>query len=146
MRNKELVFEPKKCIGCRLCEQICTMTHFNVTNPKKSRIRIFRNDEEQQDVATYCHICVDPACIKACDYEALSRASKTNAIIVNEDNCVGCGTCIEECPFSHPIMHPTENYVLICDLCGGDPECVSTCPENAIQYMERNYIGGELND
>jgi Fe-S-cluster-containing hydrogenase component 2 len=34
-------------------------------------------------------------------------------------------------------MHPEEKYVLICDLCGGDPKCVRHCPEKAVQYLER---------
>ncbi|MHA1106944.1 MAG: 4Fe-4S dicluster domain-containing protein [Promethearchaeota archaeon] len=145
MTQKALVFESKKCIGCRLCEQICSMTHFQVTNPAKSRIRIFRNDREQVDWAVYCRSCPDPECIKACYYEALSRDPETNAIMVNEDNCVGCGECIDKCPYSHPIMHPSENYILICDLCGGNPECVEICPENAIQYAETENQEEESN-
>ncbi|MFO7933160.1 MAG: TRCF domain-containing protein [Bacteroidales bacterium] len=47
MKKKVLVFEPKKCIGCRLCEQFCTMTHYGITNPSKSRIRIIRNHKKQ---------------------------------------------------------------------------------------------------
>lgn len=144
MNQKVLVFEAKKCIGCRLCEQICTMTHFKVTNPKKSRIRIIRDDEKQLDQAIYCHFCVDAKCIEACEFDALSRDPNTNAIVVNEEECVGCRKCIEECPYSHPVMHPTEEYVLICDLCQGNPECVEICPENAIQYLDqKNNSGGE---
>ena len=143
MKQKVLVFEPKKCIGCRLCEQICTMTHFKVTNPAKSRIRIIRNDETQLDIAIYCHSCLDPKCIKACNYEALSRDPKTNAILVNEEECLGCGKCIEECSYDHPTMHPTENYILICDFCKGNPACVEVRPEKAIQYLEKNNSGGE---
>ena len=73
MNRKVLVFEPKKCIGCRLCEQVCVMNHFKVTNPAKSRIRIIRDDESQQDSAIYCHFCIDAKCIEACESEALSR-------------------------------------------------------------------------
>jgi carbon-monoxide dehydrogenase iron sulfur subunit len=136
MKHKVLVFEPKKCIGCCLCEQICSMTHYNVTNPTKARIRIIRDHENQLDMAIYCHNCRDPPCIKACKFEALSRDNKTHAIQVSEDNCVGCRMCIHDCPFDAPSMHPTENYVLICDLCGGNPACVKICPEHAIQYLE----------
>jgi Fe-S-cluster-containing hydrogenase component 2 len=141
MKQKALVFETKKCIGCRLCVQICSSTHFEVTNPKKSRIRIIRDDENQQDLAIYCHNCVDAKCITACEFDALSRDSETNAIIVNEEECVGCRRCIEDCPFDHPIIHPTENFILICDLCKGNPTCVDICPENAINYL--NIDGGE---
>ena len=136
MNRKVLQFESKKCIGCRLCEQICSMTHFQVTNPKKSRIRIIRDDEKQLDSAIYCHACVDAKCIDACDFDALSRDSTTNAILVSEEDCVVCGRCIEDCPYDHPVMHPTEDYVMICDLCGGAPACVNICPENAIQLVE----------
>jgi Fe-S-cluster-containing hydrogenase component 2 len=83
---------------------------------------------------------MDAKCIEACEYDALSRDSTTNAILVSEESCVSCGKCVEECPYTHPIMHPTEDYVLICDLCGGDPECVAICPENAIQTKEEGEI------
>ena len=136
MKPKVLVFDSKKCIGCRLCELICSMTHFQVTNPTKSRIRIIRDDETQLDLATYCHSCVDAECIKACEFNALSRDSNTNAIIVDEEECVGCKKCIDACPFAYPVMHPTEDYILICDLCKGNPECVDICPENALQYVD----------
>lgn len=135
MKNKSLVFDSKNCVGCRLCEQICAMTHFKVTNPSKSRIRITRDDEKQKDAATYCHQCSDAPCIKACDFDALSRDTATDAIRVNEDNCVGCRKCIDECPYTAPSMYPSEDYIIICDLCTGDPECVSICPENAIRYL-----------
>ncbi|MFX0069474.1 MAG: 4Fe-4S dicluster domain-containing protein [Candidatus Hermodarchaeota archaeon] len=160
MNRKVLVFEPKKCIGCKLCELYCSMSHFNVTNPTKSRIRIIRDPNSQLDLATYCHQCIDAPCIQACDFEALSRDSKTNAILVNNENCVGCRNCIHECPYAAPSILPENNVVIICDLCGGTPECVEVCPEHAIQYLEfekavniyksiseeeivKKYIGGD---
>lgn len=136
MTRKVLVFEPKKCIGCRLCEQICTMTHYKLTNPEKACIRILRDPESQLDLAIYCHQCEKPPCIEACDFEALSLNDQTHAITVNKENCVGCRKCIDQCPYAAPTMHPTDNHVLICDLCGGNPACVSICPEQAIQYLD----------
>lgn len=136
MTRKVLVFEPKKCVGCRLCEQICTLTHYGVSNPTKARIRIYRDDQRQMDIATYCHQCSDAPCIQACNFEALSRDPKTNAIQVNEEECVACRQCIRECPYAAPTMHPNGEYVIICDLCGGSPACVDICPEQAIQFLD----------
>lgn len=136
MKQKVLVYEPKKCIGCRLCEQICSMTHYGVSNPTKACIRIIRDHQAQMDIATYCHGCSDAPCITACNFDALSRDPNTNAILVDVDNCVACRNCIRECPYAAPSMHPNGDYVLICDLCGGQPECVNICPEKAIQYLD----------
>lgn len=136
MKTKELVYDPKKCIGCRLCEQICTMSHFEITNPAKALIRITRDDEKQLDSAVFCRTCADAPCIKACQYDALSWNSKTNAIQIDKENCVACMDCMNDCSFRVPIMHPTDDYILICDLCNGNPECVSICPENAIEYLD----------
>lgn len=136
MKKKVLVFEPKKCIGCRLCEGYCAMTHYGVNNPSKSCIRIIRNHEKQLDIAIYCHQCVNPPCVGACKFDALNVDSETGAIVVNEDNCTACRMCIEECPYAVPSIHQDNNIIMICDLCGGDPKCVEICPENAIQYLE----------
>ena len=136
MTQKVLVFEPSKCIGCRLCEQWCSFTHFEVTNPSKACIHISRNHEAQIDLATYCHQCTKAPCIQSCKFDALSKDKETGAIIVEKENCVGCRMCIHDCPFAAPVMHPEEKLVLICDLCSGKPQCVSHCPEKAIQYME----------
>ena len=136
MVQKVLVFEPNKCTGCRLCEQWCSFSHFEVTNPSKACMHVTRNHEAQIDLATYCHQCTKAPCILSCKFDALSRDEKTGAIIVDNEKCVGCRTCIHDCPYAAPVMHPEEKIVLICDLCGGDPQCVSHCPEHAIQYLE----------
>ncbi|MHA1764184.1 MAG: 4Fe-4S dicluster domain-containing protein, partial [Promethearchaeota archaeon] len=135
MNRKVLVFEPKKCIGCRFCETICSMTHFNVTNPEKARIRIIREPKSQLDLAFYCHQCSKPPCIEACKFNALSINPDTHAIIVNQENCVACRACIQMCPHGAIQMDPTEENVIICTTCDGNPACVNICPEKAIQYI-----------
>ena len=137
MSQKVLVFEPEKCIGCRLCELWCSFSHFNVTNPAKSCIHITRIHKTQVDIATYCHQCSNPVCIETCKFDALSIDEKSGAVIVDDEKCTACIMCIHECPFAAPILHPTEKRVLICDLCQGNPECVKHCPENAIQYLDQ---------
>jgi Fe-S-cluster-containing dehydrogenase component len=67
--------------------------------------------------------------VKACPVKALSISKKTGAVLVRNKACIACGKCIEACPGRIPHMHPTENHVVICDLCGGDPKCVKVCQE-----------------
>ncbi|MHA2472847.1 MAG: 4Fe-4S dicluster domain-containing protein [Promethearchaeota archaeon] len=136
MNQKILLFDSTKCVGCRYCEQWCSFSHFEVTNPSKACIHIERDNVTQEDLAKYCHQCTSAPCIASCEFNALTRDEKTDAIIVIKENCTGCQMCIQECPYGAPIMHPEENFVLICDLCGGEPECVKHCPEDAIIYSE----------
>ena len=146
MNQYRLYFDSNKCVGCRLCEITCSLSHSQVINPERSCIRINRNHENQFDDAIYCHQCENTPCIGVCEYEALSRDDNTNAIIVEKDNCIACQNCIQACPYSTPKLDPSKEFILICDLCGGAPECVEVCPENAILYVENKMeAGGELN-
>lgn len=148
---KVIVADPKKCIGCRICEQWCSMTHFNVVNPKKSRISVVRSHEEFMDYPITCQQCEDTPCIEACPdkIKALSKDEKTGAIKVDKENCIACKKCVRACPYGAIKVHPTEKYVLICDHCEGDPQCVKHCPEGALQYIEKEeadkQVGGENN-
>lgn len=139
---KALVVDHTKCVGCRICEQWCSMTHFQVVNPKKSRINIIRSHEDFMDYPFTCQQCVDTPCLKACPdkIKALSKAEKTGAIKVDQEKCIACGRCIKACPHQAIKVHPTQKHVLICELCEGDPQCVKYCPEEALLYIER---GGE---
>ena len=140
---KVLVADYKKCIGCRICEQWCSITHFNVLNPKKSRISVTRSHSVFNDYPVACHQCVDAPCIEACPdkVKALSRDEKTGAIKVDAEKCIACRLCLKTCPHGAIKVHPTEKYVLICELCGGDPQCVKHCPEQALLFLEREEAG-----
>jgi carbon-monoxide dehydrogenase iron sulfur subunit len=98
MSIKVLDFEPSKCVGCKICEQWCSVSHYKVVNPAKSRIKITRHHHSQVDYATICHQCVDAPCIAACKFDALTRDPETNAIIVDNEKCIGCRACIRKCP------------------------------------------------
>jgi len=73
---------------------------------------------------------------------ALSKDETNGAILVDVDPasasvCIGCGACVDACPFGIAILHPETGTAIICDLCGGDPACVERCATGAIVYAER---------
>jgi len=45
---------------------------------------------------------------------------------------VDCEDCVEACPYQVIVFNPDTNLVQLCDLCGGAPECVDSCPHGAI--------------
>ena len=114
------------CSGCRRCEVVCSLFHERRIWPEASRIRIFML-VPGVEFPHFCAQCEDYPCVQACPVKALSVSSKTGAVLVNNETCIGCGKCIEACPGRVPHMHPKENRILICDLCWGDPQCVKAC-------------------
>ncbi|WP_051533914.1 4Fe-4S dicluster domain-containing protein [Desulfitibacter alkalitolerans] len=143
---KVLVANTKKCIGCRICEQWCSISHFGVLNPKKSRIRVSRNHDDFINELFVCRQCEDKPCIDECPdkIKALSMDEEFRRINVNEEECIACKKCAKVCPYGAINVHPTEKYVIICTLCNGDPQCVKHCPEQALEYIERKELE-ELN-
>jgi carbon-monoxide dehydrogenase iron sulfur subunit len=81
------------------------------------------------EIPHLCFQCDDPECVAACPEGALSVDEQIGGIRVNESLCTACGACIDACPGRIPHMHPREDRIVICDLCGGDPECVRVCLE-----------------
>ena len=121
-----LVRDPKLCSGCRLCEIICSLHHEGRIWTEASRVRVFML-VPGIEVAHVCAQCSDYPCVEACPVTALSVDEITGAVIVDQNACTGCGTCIDACPGKIPYLHPSTNKALICDLCGGDPECAKIC-------------------
>jgi len=53
---------------------------------------------------------------------------KVTHLRVLADKCIGCGVCVDACPFGAIILPKNETIPIVCDLCSGDPECVRQCP------------------
>lgn len=131
--------DPDKCVGCGICEYVCSMEKEKVFNPLKSRIRVVRLNLIA-NVAIACRLCEDAPCVAACPREALSQSEETGVIMVDEDKCDGCGWCIEACEFGAITLHPDRKVVIVCDLCGGEPKCVDWCPEEALKLVTRDEL------
>ena len=132
-RNYEL------CSGCRRCEIACSLFHEGRIWPEASRVRVFMF-VPGVEVPHLCFQCEDYPCVEACPAGALSVDEKTGAVKVEVSKCTACGVCIEACPGRVPHLHPSGNYMVICDLCNGQPKCVEACREggwNALTLVSR---------
>jgi Fe-S-cluster-containing dehydrogenase component len=91
-------------------------------------------------VGNTCMQCPHPVpCQLACPHAAIQVVAPVNARVVNDELCVGCGICVEACPWQMPAL---DGPVLgattksnKCHLCGGAPECVAACTSGALQYV-----------
>jgi len=132
--------DSEKCTGCRACETVCAFVHTGNFNGIESRIKIDKIEKDGEDIPYVCRQCGDAPCVKVCPVNALSRDKETNAVLVNNDECIGCKKCAQACPFNS--ISFTKNMVpLICDLCEGEIECVKRCPTEAITFS--NSPGGD---
>jgi Dissimilatory sulfite reductase (desulfoviridin), alpha and beta subunits len=50
---------------------------------------------------------------------------------VDQDKCVGCGACVDECPLGAISM--VDDKAVISDECGGCGACVGACAAEAIE-------------
>ncbi len=157
-----ILVDTKKCQGCVSCMLACSLVHEGVESQSLSRIQVIQNAFAAfpNDLTIeQCRQCVDPACVEQCPAEALTvESSQGNVRMVDRAKCIGCGTCIEACPFtpSRPVMSADnefngEDKARKCDLCanapyhwddvGGGPKgkqaCVEVCPVNAIQFTRK---------
>ncbi len=150
-----LLVDPEKCQGCMTCMLACSLANEGVHNLSYSRIQIVQNPFERFPVdvrIAQCRQCLSPLCVSACPTEALFvDADGMNVRRVDPDKCVGCGECMEACPYtpSRTIVHSEDDYARKCDLClasgfcekHDDYEikqaCVSACPVAAISYSEQ---------
>ena len=105
----------------------CSFAHGGVFDLRVSKIRLKGNHLREEFTPYVCVQCAEAFCVQACPTGALSKSAETGAILVDKEKCVGCGACEEACPYGGITLQPERRIPLICDLCGGDPECVKVC-------------------
>ncbi len=129
-----MLVDERVCAGCRACELVCSFAHEARFSDTLSRIHVEKVDEEGIDTPQVCRQCGSARCVQACPERALSRHPETRCVVVDESLCTFCGECASACPFDSIRFHPEKRTPLICDLCGGDPQCVKRCATGAISF------------
>lgn len=66
------------------------------------------------------------------------------AVIVNEEKCIGCGACVDRCPFDAIEMINGKAVIgEACRICGA---CIKVCPVEAIYKEEEKKKGVNIDD
>jgi carbon-monoxide dehydrogenase iron sulfur subunit len=143
---KQVIVNDKVCMGCRLCEVYCIQEHagskdlikaYKKESPRAiPRLRV--DESGSVSLSVRCQHCVDAPCLRACLTGALYRDPATLLVEVDEERCIGCGTCSLVCPFGAPRLDAAKKIMVKCDLCQGEeiPACVANCPNEALVYAE----------
>lgn len=125
-----LIIDASKCSGCRRCETHCSFFHSGKTGYHGARIKVEKLEMIGLDFPVVCQQCEEHYCTR-CPQKAISITER-GSIEVSPTLCDLCGACEKLCPVGAIEIY--NDIPQVCDLCGGNPRCVSACEMGAIQY------------
>ena len=95
-----------------------------------------------------CH-CTHTPCVQLCPVGASYR-TLDGVVLVDETRCIGCGYCVQACPYGSRFIHPVTHTASKCTLCyhritrGLKQACVQACPVGARRLGDRKQIDDEV--
>jgi Fe-S-cluster-containing dehydrogenase component len=142
-----MAIDTRKCVGCSDCVVACQTENdvplgfcrdwvAEVVDGTYPNVTIELRSER-------CNHCDNSPCVRCCPTGA-SHIEEGGIVLVKHNKCIGCGACIQSCPYKARYSHP-EGYVDKCTFCihrlqeGLDPACVSVCPTRCMYF-------GDLDD
>jgi tetrathionate reductase subunit B len=144
-----MVVDLRKCIGCQACTVACIMENDVPQDAFRTHVSVYELVKDGQDPAMVmlprlCNHCDDPPCLPVCPVEATFKID-SGEVLVDASKCVGCGYCVQACPYDARFINHETQVADKCTFCfhrtqaGLLPACVETCVGGA-----RNF--GNLND
>ena len=157
--------DTKKCIGCGLCVESCRIENHvpeGFFRTWVERYEISERGEVYVDspkggqdgfepiepgfrsskaffVPKMCNQCANTPCTQVCPVGA-SYTTKDGVVMVDAKHCIGCGYCVQACPYGSRYINPNTGTADKCTWCyhritkGLQPACVQACPVNARRF------------
>jgi Fe-S-cluster-containing dehydrogenase component len=147
-----MAIDTKKCVGCSDCVVAC-QTENNVPDGYCRDWVVEAVDGTYPNLAVElrserCNHCGDSPCVSCCPTSA-SHYSTGGIVLVEASECIGCGACIESCPYDARFVHP-DGYIDKCTFCkhlvdkGKEPACVAVCPTHCMYFGDLDDPNSEI--
>ena len=136
-----LKVDSDKCDGCGRCLVACTLGRALVGSNNRraplSHLLWIENSNNNQQI-DLCRHCETPICKDACVASAIKTDSRSGTVVIHNDKCIGCWSCVMECPFR--ALRLKEAHAFKCDGCNEltSPLCAKFCPTGALQFSADN--------
>jgi len=149
-----MVIDTLKCVGCSDCVVACQTEN----NVPVGYCRDWVTESVSGSYPTIelelkserCNHCTNAPCVRCCPTGA-SHVAEGGIILVTPDECIGCGACIESCPYDARYQHP-DGYIDKCTFChhrlekGQLPACVSVCPTKCMYFGDLDDPTSEVSE
>lgn len=143
-----MVIDLRRCVGCMSCQVTCKMENNVPFDFFRSKVLITERgtypDVKRRFLPVLCNHCEEAPCVQVCPVGASYRR-EDGVVLVDQDKCIGCGYCVEACPYDARYINPFTGTADKCTFCqpridsGLEPACVHNC-------MGQARIFGDLND
>ena len=148
---KVIAVHVERCMGCKTCELYCATergsegkTLLRAVGEEilpQARLRV--EGGEGACLPVQCRHCADAPCLDACLTGALVRDEARGHVVVRDDKCIGCWTCVMFCPYGVIFPWVERKFALKCDRCTymEFPVCVDVCPTKALDLVDVDDLG-----
>ncbi|MHB1664663.1 MAG: 4Fe-4S dicluster domain-containing protein [bacterium] len=157
-----MVMDLRKCVGCQSCVVACKSENNVPVGVFRTVVDVMDTGHMEQDpkgivitdegnfspnvkkimLPRICNHCDHPPCVEVCPVKATFKR-QDGLVLINFCECIGCGTCIQSCPYNmrffNPVMHTADK----CTFCvhrldqGLEPACVMSCVGRARVFGDR---------
>ncbi len=138
MARYAMLIDLDRCVGCMACALACKTGYATIDEESRNWVRTLGLQGEypnlrQQWVPGNCMQCEIPYCVYNCPTGATHKRDD-GIVVVDSEACIGCGYCVDACPYGARFIDPKRGIVEKCDFCterltaGREPLCVEVCP------------------
>ena len=145
-----MVVDLRKCIGCQACTVSCSMENLPPIGQFRTTVLQYEVDRgtgvppAMVSLPRLCNHCEEPPCVPVCPVQATFQRTD-GIVLVDNERCVGCGYCVQACPYDARFINHETQTADKCTFCehrlevGLLPACVESCVGGA-------RVIGDLND
>ncbi len=147
-----MAIDTKKCVGCADCVVACqtenNVPHGYARDWIAETVSGKYPNLELEIRSERCNHCDNTPCVRTCPTGA-SHVVEGGIVLVTPEECIGCGACIQSCPYDARFTHP-DGYASKCTFCnhrvqnGQDPACVSVCPTHCMYFGDLDDENSEV--